>query len=129
MHVCKGRMDPTNIASMSDKVDFKCGPAVPQAVRDAVIGNIWRVLRQFPEIVRLEAVVSEPEATDHGVIFLAKGTAVLGGPDLHTSVVGGAVMTAVDFLLENFSRQLRRRRRFKSSAKSPGAILPSLPAA
>jgi len=122
-------MNPKDIASMSDKIDFNCGLAVPQTVRDTVVGNIRRVLRQFPEIVRLEVEVSEPEVTDHGVIFLAKGTVVLGGPDLHTSVVGGAVITAVDFLLENFSRQLRRRRRFRSSAKSPEAILPSLPAA
>ena len=125
----QGRMDPTDIAPMLDKVEFKCGASLPETVRTSVFESFQRVLRHYPEIVRLNVEVSDPEMTNHGVVFLAKGTVELGGPDIHTSVVSEQVPTAIDFLLENVSRQLRRRRRFKPVEKNAGSIFPSLPAA
>lgn len=122
-------MDRTDITSILEKVEFKCGAATPEPVRASVYESFRHVLRQYPEIVRLNVEVSDPEVTDHGVVFLAKGTVELGGPDIHTSVVGEQVLTAIDFLLENVMRQLRRQRRFKPAGKTSGSILPSLPAA
>ncbi len=121
-------MDCTDITSILEKVEFKCG-AIPEPVRASVFDSFRRVLRHFPEIVRLNVEVSDPEMTDHGAVFLVKGTVELGGPDIHTSVVGENLLTAVDFLLENVSRQLRRQRRFKPAGKNSGSIFPSLPAA
>jgi ribosome-associated translation inhibitor RaiA len=122
-------MDPTDITPVLEKVEFKCGAAIPEPVRASVYESFRHVLRQYPEIARLYVEVGDPEATDHGVVFLAKGTVELGGPDIHTSVFGEQVQTAIDFLLENVTRQLRRQRRFKPAEKNSGSILPSLPAA
>lgn len=88
-----------------------------------------RFVDQLPEIAQLVLDVESMAPSDDGHVFVAKGALNLGGHTLLTSVVGANALIAVDQMLENFTRQIRRQRRFRNAPPQLAAILPSLPAA
>lgn len=103
---------PTLLAEKIVLRDVNVG--LDDATRLAVFDKIARLVHREEQIARISIELTRepaPDATDSPVSsgVTARGTLELGGPGLLASVTSHDALTALDFLLDKFDRQLRRR--------------------
>lgn len=105
------------VATATDKVDFRCNVPLPEADRLMAMEKISRFAHSHPEIARMHVDVECDVQSDQPSSFVAKGQVEIGGPGLLASVADHSALKSVEYLVENFDRQLRRRKhpRFRTS--------------
>ncbi len=121
-------MDLVTLTIATDKIEFRCNSELTEAERTSAVEKFTRLAQEYSEIVRIYIDVEREEAhSDNPASFVAKGQIEVGGPDLLASVANGDALKCIEFLLENFDRQLRRRthRRARISLRAPKTPPPS----
>jgi putative sigma-54 modulation protein len=120
-------MDLVTLTIATDKIEFRCNSELTEAERTSAVERFTRLAKDYPEIVRMYVDVECSADSDDPASFVAKGQIELGGPDLLASVANGDASKCIEFLLENFDRQLRRRthRRARISLRAPKTPPPS----
>jgi ribosome-associated translation inhibitor RaiA len=88
--------------------------------------KLTRLSQIYPEITRMYVDV-ERDSDSENSAFVAKGQVGVEGPDLLASVADRNALTAIEYLLENFDRQLRRRKlpRVRTSLRVAHSATPS----
>ncbi|HTO03801.1 MAG TPA: hypothetical protein VL069_08875 [Opitutus sp.] len=91
-----------------------------EAERSAAIERINRFAQGNPDIVRV-CVDLECDAASAQPSYIAKGQIEIGGPGILASVADHNALKSVEYLVENFDRQLRRRKhpRIRTSLRAP----------
>jgi len=114
-------MDLVTLTVATDKVEFRCNAELSEAERNATVEKFTRLAQSYPEIIRMYIDVECDASSDHPATFVAKGQIEMGGPGLLASVTDANACKAVEFLLENFDRQLRRRKlpQVRTSLRAP----------
>ena len=102
-------MDLVTLTVATEKVEFRCNAELSDADRTSTIERLTRLAQAYPEIVRVYVDV-ERDADDDFFSFIAKGQIEMQGPNVLASVADENAVRSVEFLLENFDRQLRRRK-------------------
>lgn len=117
-------MDLVTITVATDKVEFRCNADLTETERTSAIERLTRLTQAHPEITRMYVDV-ERDSDPENATFVVKGQIGIEGPDLLASVADRNALTAVGFLLENFDRQLRRRRfpRVRISLRAPQSAM------
>lgn len=103
-------MDLVTLTVATDKIDFRCNAGLNDADRTSVVEKIGRLPQTYSEIIRVWVDLEKDTDAEKAAAFVAKGRVDLGGSDLLASVASGDPRLAIDFLCENFVRQLRRRK-------------------
>jgi putative sigma-54 modulation protein len=121
-------MDLVTRTVATDKVEFRCNAPLSEADRSTAMEKIARFARSHPEIVRMSVDVECDAESDQPSSFVAKGQVEIGGPGLLASVADHSALKCVEYLVENFDRQLRRRKpaRVRSFLPPPRAPQPVL---
>jgi ribosome-associated translation inhibitor RaiA len=101
-------MDLVTLTVATDKAEFRCNAELSETERTAAMEMIDRLAKRHPEIVRVYVDVEQDVGSDEPRSCIAKGQIDLGGPNLLASVANGEPLKSIEFLLENFDRQLRR---------------------
>lgn len=102
-------MDLVTRTVAADKVEFRCNAPLSDAERSAAMEKITRFAQAYSEIVRIYVDV-ERDADSDRPSFIAKGQIEIGGPGVLASVADQSALRSVEYLVENFDRQLRRRK-------------------
>lgn len=101
---------PTFIADRIVLRDLNAGLSAES--RLAAVEKIARLVQQADDVVQIRV---DLERDEHAVSdehrFIAKGELVVTGPGVLASVASNEPLRSLDFLLERFDRQLRRRAR------------------
>jgi putative sigma-54 modulation protein len=113
-------MDLVTLTVATDKVEFRCNAELSDAERTAAVERMTRLVNSHPELVRMYVDV-ERDPEPHHAPFIAKGQIEIEGPNLLASVADENALKSVEFLLENFDRQLRRRKlpRVRTTLRAP----------
>jgi ribosome-associated translation inhibitor RaiA len=116
------RMDLVTLTIATGKLEIRCNAALTEEDRTSAIEKLNRLTQAHPEINRLYVDIERDEDLDHPS-YITKGLLEIDGPNLLASVADENALKAVEFLVENFDRQLRRRRRLASaqSARAAGS--------
>ena len=101
-------MDLVTLTVATEKVEFRCNAELSDSDRTSTIERMTRLAQAYPEIVRMYVDV-ERDADADFFSFIAKGQIEMEGPNVLASVADENAAKCVEFLLENFDRQLRRR--------------------
>jgi ribosome-associated translation inhibitor RaiA len=123
-------MNLVTLTVATDKVEFRCNAELTEAERTAAMERLTRLTQTYPEITRMYVDV-ERDSDSEDAAFVAKGQVGIEGPDLLASVADPNALTAIEFLLENFDRQLRRqklktpRARASTSLRAPRSNPPA----
>jgi putative sigma-54 modulation protein len=102
-------MDLVTLTVATDKVEFRSNSELSEAERTSAMERMTRLTQAHPEIVRMYVDVECDPASDQPT-FIAKGEVEIEGPNLLASVADPQTLKALEFLIENFDRQLRRRK-------------------
>lgn len=100
----------TTLPTLAERIEIH-GENLPltDQLRATATEKISRLLRDDDGILRIRVDLQrDPAAAQEGE-YIAKGQIELGGPDLLASVASNDPARSLEFLLENFDRQLRRR--------------------
>ena len=118
-------MDLVTLTVATDKVEFRCNAELSESERTATIERMTRLTKSHPEIGRMYVDLERDQDTDHPS-FVAKGQIEIEGPNLLASVADQNALKSVEFLIENFDRQLRRRKlpRVRTSLRAPRTAPP-----
>ena len=101
-------MDLVTLTVATEKVEFRCNAELSETDRTSTIERMTRLAQAYPEIRRMYVDV-ERDADADFFSFIAKGEIQMQGPSILASVADENAARSVEFLLENFDRQLRRR--------------------
>jgi len=101
-------MDLVTLTVATEKVEFRCNAELSEADRTSTIERMTRLAQAYPEIVRMYVDVERDADVDF-FSYVAKGQIEMDGPNVLASVADENAARSVEFLLENFDRQLRRR--------------------
>ena len=120
-------MDLVTLTVATDKVEFRCNAQLSEADRSTAMERITRFAQSHPEIMRMYVDVECDAESAQPSSFIAKGQVEIGGPGLLASVADRSALKSVEYLVENFDRQLRRRKlpRVRTSLRAPRALQPS----
>lgn len=114
-------MDLVTLTVATDKIELRCNAELSEAERTGAIEKLRRFARDRPEIARVYIDIEREVDSPPPAPFVAKGQIEIGGPDLLASVADRDPLTALEFLIENFDRQLLRRRlsKIRVSLRAP----------
>ena len=103
-------MDLVILTVAADKVEFRCNAQLSEADRSTAMEKMTRFAKSHPEIARMYVDVECDAESAEPSSFIAKGQVEIGGPGLLASVADRSALKSVEYLVENFDRQLRRRK-------------------
>lgn len=103
-------MDLITLTVATNKIELRCNASLRDAERMAVMDKIGRLPAAYSEIQRVYVDIERDTITEPSGPLVAKGRVDLGGSDILASVADQDAFHAVDVLIENFERQLRRRK-------------------
>ena len=117
-------MDLITLTVATNKIELRCNSGLRDAERMAVMDEIGRLPTIYPEIKRVYVDIERDAVTQPSGPLVAKGRVDLGGSDILASVADQDAFHAVNVLIENFERQLRRRKehRVRVSLRAPSPI-------
>ena len=102
-------VSPTFLAENIVFRDINVG--LPAEARVLAFEKIARTVQSGPDVQRIKIdILRDEKAASEDDRFVAKGELELGGPGLLASVASPDAMRSLDYLLETFQAQLRRRR-------------------
>ena len=113
-------MDLDTVTFAAHKVEFRCNSPLSESERSLAVEKITRFAQAYPEIGRMHVDVECDTDADRPS-FIAKGQIEIGGPAILASVADHSALKSVEYLVENFDRQLRRRKhpRLRASSGTP----------
>ena len=114
-------MDLVTLTVATDKIELRCNAELTESQRTEAVEKLRRFVRDRPEINQIFVDIEREVDSEAPAPFVTKGQIESGGPGLLASVADRDPLSALDFLVENFDRQLLRRRlsRVRVSLLSP----------